>query len=520
MVKVVIVDDEEITRNGLAEFIDWDGLGVQIAGKAADGVEALELVKNVLPDIILCDVRMPRMDGITLAKQIKDLYPECKIIFLSGYSDVEYLKSAIKIKAVDYVEKPVDIEELEKLISRTVLLCKEEKDRKHLEQELLLNVERSIPYLRSKLVESLLRGGDIDFDSIRNNLRFIGIDFPLEGSYLCCVADFQDPSKAEGSLGVINETIAGHIPVYISTNVNGQTVIIFTLSSSSGLPLISACCSEAVKAVKGALKTDVTVGMGSVVHCAADIAHSYANALEALRYLFYHGRNAVIRYNDVAGSSSPTLIFDKQQYTLLEDCLKKKNIDSASEIVENIIMDLEKNNSSNIDQVRKGLFNIYLLISSIYIENIFEIENNNDILRARLFMTGELSTIRKFIRSKLMAIEYRITLEKSSSVKSVIKRIEDYIEQNYNRDISINSISNEVYLTPTYLCLLFKKEKGETINEHITRLRVAKAKEFLRDRRVKLYEVACKVGYHDSNYFAKVFKKITGLNPSDYRDRL
>ena len=117
MVKILIVDDESYTREGILETIPWEDLSITEVKEAFDGINALEILESYEPDIILTDVRMPRLNGIELSFKAREIYPNCSIIFMSGYSDKEYLKSAIHLKAISYVEKPIDLYELDVLLS-------------------------------------------------------------------------------------------------------------------------------------------------------------------------------------------------------------------------------------------------------------------------------------------------------------------------------------------------------------------------------------------------------------------
>ena len=121
MIKVLIADDERFTRQGILDMVDWDKLNVSEVKEAYDGINALEILKDFEPNILLTDVRMPRLNGIDLAFKTRELYPNCMILFMSGYSDKEYLKSAIKLKAINYVEKPIEIEELEENLNNAIL---------------------------------------------------------------------------------------------------------------------------------------------------------------------------------------------------------------------------------------------------------------------------------------------------------------------------------------------------------------------------------------------------------------
>ena len=118
--KLLIVDDEELTRHGLVSLLDWKALGIEEICQADDGLNGLAAALEEEPDIVLCDVRMPRMDGITMLERIESSQPDVAAIFMSGYSDKEYLKAAIKLKAVSYIEKPIEPKEIESAILHAI----------------------------------------------------------------------------------------------------------------------------------------------------------------------------------------------------------------------------------------------------------------------------------------------------------------------------------------------------------------------------------------------------------------
>src|SRR5690606_13038198 len=128
--KLLVVDDESVTRKGLIKHIDWNLLGIHSIEEARDGIEGLEIARSMQPDIIISDIRMPGMDGIDFATQIRKISPECNISFLSGYSDKEYLKAAIHLNVVSYVEKPVNIGELQEAVKKAVELCLENEKKR------------------------------------------------------------------------------------------------------------------------------------------------------------------------------------------------------------------------------------------------------------------------------------------------------------------------------------------------------------------------------------------------------
>jgi two-component system, response regulator YesN len=390
MVKAIIVDDEQMTRNGLLNYVDWKSAGIEVVGEATDGLEGLDLAKSTSPDIAVCDVRMPKMDGIKLAEHLKELLPNCKIIFLSGYSDKEYLKSAIQIKAVDYIEKPVNLKEFQELLRKTAESCREDR--------------RKISYFQSSLLTHLIKDEIVDFHRVKDGLRHIDVQLPLEGRYFCMIFKLSDNQYEQDILQKISIEFKKENLQYLSGTDQNEIIVIASILEEEKMEVIKTICSKLVKDINDENKMALTAGIGDIAEGISDIGRSYNQAKEALK-------------------------------------------------------SVSKKSKSNV-----GIF-----------------DPNKD--------------------------------------KAIIRSIEAYIEHNYSGNITINSIASAVYLTPQYLCILYKKETGKTVNDYLTEVRMEAAKELLKNPTLKLYEVAGKVGFNDPNYFAKVFKKAFGYKPSEYRDR-
>lgn len=403
MIKAIIVDDEQMTRKGLLEFVDWKKFDIQVVGEATDGLEGLELAKKVKPDIAICDVKMPKMNGIALAENILEILPHCKIIFLSGYSDKEYLKSAIKIKAMDYIEKPFNMLQFEELLHKTVGLCIKEKEKMLKEEELFGKMQKSVFHFRNSLLTYLFKNEDIDLNKIKEILELINLNLPLDGDFVCIVFKFENNIDIKEMTQTVDKVIKEEKQNLLIGSKNQEAIIICPVANKEHLMHITDFLKRVIRHINKNYKVSIAGAMGSVVSSLSEVKTSYEEALEVIKDKAFKNMNSLIVYD-------------------------------------------------------------------------------------------------------------------SSKDKSIIRTIEKYIQKHYEDDISINSIAAAVYLTPQYLCKVYKKETGDTLNDYITKVRIQAAKELLEDRRLKLYEVAYKVGYKDANYFARVFKKLTGINPSEYRD--
>ena len=178
--KILIADDEDYAREGLIEEIDWEELGIDEIMQAVNGAEALKIARWFQPDIVLTDIHMPRMDGIAFAGELVKQLPGSKIILISGYMEIEYLKSAIELSVIDYIEKPAEVEAVKKALRRAV----EESLREKKIQEA---DESNLEFRQQKLFELLVRK-DSDRKTVEKLAASTG--FSLNGEYVCLLIQF------------------------------------------------------------------------------------------------------------------------------------------------------------------------------------------------------------------------------------------------------------------------------------------------------------------------------------------
>ncbi|GIP37779.1 hypothetical protein J31TS4_10590 [Paenibacillus sp. J31TS4] len=525
MIKVMLVDDEEMTRDGLREFVAWQELGFSVVAEAADGVQGLEKFREAGPDLVLCDVRMPRMDGLEMAEKIRLEDGDCKIVFLSGYSDTPYLKKAIQLHAVDYIEKPVQIHELEELLGRLAAEFREAARQRTEVEAMQRKLDSGRPELTGRLVKQLLRltsPSDPDWPSVREEMRLFRPDFPLEGLYAACAFLAKDEAGWEQWREEAEQAAeAAELPL-LAALLDGTGVAIVAVPSEHSLEGLALWLNKLTGKGRGDARPEVRLvaGVGEISRHPAAVHASYEQALKALPFHFYRGWNTAIWYRELPPQekTASLQLFDKQGYIRYEEALRRKDIGAAIELLDQTVNELLLFPERNIDAVRKKLFRWYVALTKLYPEAMWEFEK--DELWFSVFLTGELYTIRSFLMRRLEIVRESAELGGQPTEKSVIREVIRYIQEQYNNDVSIAAIAGHVYLTPTYLCLLFKKEKGISINDYITQFRIERAKMLLRDRSLKLYEISRFVGYQDANYFAKVFRKQTGMNPSEYRDTM
>lgn len=526
MITLLLVDDDIYTREGIYEMFTHEDIGIGRIEQADDGLCALELAERLKPDIILTDVRMPRMDGIELAFRVRELYPQCIIIIMSAYSDKEYLKSAIKVSAIQYVEKPIDEEELKEAIRTAVYLHREEKKRMEDEARTKQKLSASLPVVKNDVVLKLLRKSHTP-ETLLNNLNIAAPYLGVTCDYVTLIFQMTEYTGAyTGTDSVLQQevldkidkflmerefmTLSGitesHIIVHICTNPNGSTL---------KMERIISLCVEIVRAIEDSVK--IIVSIGKVVRGILNIYESYNTAVIGLQKVFYND-NQTVYYPNMDNLLDYT--FDEDKLSQFCESLAREDKKQSIYLLKELTADIRQHASMPASYVKDIYFRLLLLIYKSAKDrrlNLSEMEVDTDILRESVYSLPTLSKIEELVMDKLES--FFQSLVNRSKNSSIILDIFKYVKENYsNEKLSLNSIALHIHLSPAYICVLFKEETGKTVNQYIAEYRLEKAKELLLDSRFKIKEISRRVGYCDSNYFTKIFRKMTGLSPLEFRE--
>lgn len=528
MLRVIIADDEKTTRESLKEYVKWDAHGIDNVWTAKDGHDALELAKQIKPDILVTDVRMPKMDGITLAAKIRELYTDCRIIFISGYSDKEYLKSAIHLKAVSYIEKPIDLEEVESIVGQAVSACLEDEQRRMAAEQLKSSVTESIPYIRQEIVLDLIKGNfgsdaltgkfsDLS-QKIAGNVPFIassiklnwetGADDKIKSNFRHRILEtFCDPQLFDQSS--------------IMAGISPEDTIVLIISGHAAKSLNSSGLPQIILDNLNSLSDgnfSVSIGIGPQAGAVSGLTRSWSQAYTALNKQFYSGSNKIYYYSV---NTSRRYAPDKNLYTDFQSLLKKDDMEGAVAFVNNLTQGIRMAADQEIDHIKNIYFNLLVLIfEAARDRNLIDPvdESEKSYIWQEIIEIQSLSECSDYIISNLSAVFSKF--DNTDIVSRKEYEIIKYIRESFgNKDLSIQMIADQVHFSQTYLCSFFKKSTGMTLNEYITDVRIEKAKELLQDGNIKLYEVALRIGFTDSNYFSTLFKKNVGCTPSEYREK-
>lgn len=496
MITGLIIEDERVIRNGLLTHVLWKELGVDKVRVAEHADEVFELCKDFKPDIIVSDIKMPGMDGITLCRNLREQFKESQIIFVTGYSNKEYLKAAIDLHAICYVEKPVHIPEITNAVSKAVEEIKKSRNQKSVELYSLIMDSKSVNY-------------------------------SLTGYKTFCV--FLLYLKQVKNPQYIKESIVHNLFAFDKTrdfhfmgNVINPSQIVFLISGNQKVANDKIFVEVLLKTLQNSIPSNVKkwfLAVGKVVDGQDKITESYQCALEVLKCLSFKGWNCIADMGELPDESQG-LRLDKNIGDHFNEAVMKKNKESAIRILKDIYDTLIEQHMVLNNEIRYLYYSLNKIIDfanrTFHLVNVRETLKDSDI---KLIDQAEtISDIHEYLNRRIIDI---LNTEEEQKNLFTCKKITDYILENYkNPSISINSLAEYVYLTPTYLSNLFKKNMGITIGHYLVNVRVEFAKQYLKDPHLKLYQIASLVGYEDPNYFAKIFKKKTGVTPSEYREKL
>lgn len=521
MLKLLIVEDEKIARESLESLIPWEELGISSIKSAKNGYEALKIAENFAPDILLCDVRMPKMDGIEFSKRLKSLFPNCKIVFISGYAEKEYLLSAIHLNAIDYIEKPLNVEKITQTMKRVVELINKEREEEEDKKKLMEYYNESFCYIYSQIVQQFLKD-EPDYNLLE---KYRMTDFV--NSHLIPIVGIVKWKKEETQISV--NDILKYIYQETFDKLGGENEISFLFSFISSNSFVAILKKDKIDDMKtrefaSLLKErlskfcDMSLTIGEPIRSSK--IKSYLEEMDKFLQtkIFYHGYGSFYIYDSLKRNEEHKLPFDLEMY---ERFLKDNGVKKVKEEIERFCFWLKSNEYLNIEKVKNLFFEMIIIAYEIGRQRRITQKLDED---GRVQKWKEID--QKITLDEIKEVLYE-TLDdifdifnQRGNLNKKAYHIMKFIEENYfDKELTIQKIANHFYFSPNYLCAMFKKATGKTLNDYITEVRIEKAKELLKDDSIKLYKVAEKVGFSDPNYFSTIFKKKVGLTPSDFRER-
>ncbi|MCR4739391.1 MAG: response regulator [Lachnospiraceae bacterium] len=530
---VLLVDDEELVFQIMMDKMDWDSMGFEIVNFANNGIEALEMAQEMCPDVVMTDIKMPYMDGLTLGKKLKEQYPDIKIIILSGFDEFEYAKEAVRMEAEEYLLKPININELTGVFTRIRETLDKENDERRNINMLKQHYLKSLPILRESFYISLLEGrlkaGDIEKFAPDYQVELKGGRFVVSVLKISCPGDDgvePDVTPFMLTLSIqklVEEQLRGKYESKVLL-YRGDIVVISELSGNGNINDYTDMMDRICKTAYRTDKVKVTAGIGNVCTEPSALRVSYRGARTAVSYRFSYGdmRAINIAEIDVDSTGSQDNSADESIRRIVKN-MRRPERDELRYVIEDFVGGIEESHMP-LSEYRTLIMRILVALMDFmrdyHIEPgaVFEEGTDLSMIIQRLESTESLKS---FLLKSCLTLQDMVSDRRNSTSLSFVTKAEDFVKANYaDKDISIEMVCGALNVSAAYFSTVFKKTTGKTFINYLTEYRMDKAVELLETTDGRTYEIADMVGYADPNYFSYVFKKKFGVSPVKYKQNL
>lgn len=514
MIRVLIAEDEEIERLAFHQILLDHLPSIEVVGLAVNGREAIRLSLEHKPDLILVDIKMPGVDGLKAVEVIRSRLPQTKVIIVSSYDTFTFAQQALRLGVTDYLLKPSKTETIVQTVRRVCEEIRRERAERTRVKQMQEHIKRVFPIVEADFVMQLLSDHihDVHIEEVMEVLEvkssdpayvlvlFINIDSnvtkeKLDEVYGKVKARFHKVAK-----GFIGALSGSHIPMIIFADQKGR---------------VRHQALQLVQQLRSLLAKDPSFsfffGIGQARQSVQELRGSYHEALlacadlsTAARYRFYED---MVREQE---DESNRIALEKR----LLETVRDENWEQAQTILDKLLT-IDEQNQVSISLAQQHLYGNLIMVARYLEEMGLKIHPSQLTLHGTSF-----PHLRSEVHMKMKLLyQCRQQLKKSHKMDTAYL-LKQYIEAHYQEDLSLEQLADYVQLSPYYVSKLFKEEFQMSFIDYLTKCRIHAAKEFIRKGEKSIKEIAFEVGYHDPNYFSRVFKKVCNLSPSSYKAQI
>jgi len=536
MINVLIVDDEYTIREGIKNTFKWDEYGLKVCGTASSGYEALELIEKYTPEIVILDIKLMDIDGLEVLEVIREKYSNIKVILISGYDEFEYAQKAIELNAFSYILKPIDDKKLFSKILEAKNIIEDQFNKIRSDENLKKQLKDNIPILRDIFLNQIASGKLSDENIIKDKAKFLGIELDMP-QYAALVLELQnyknDGEISEYDKSMLKLAVENSLKnmfqcmfKYYSFNIDNNIGVLIQ-GNEINRKLLVKKCTELKDHVNKSIGLMLTIGLGKIHEGIKGISLAFREALNALEYKILLGNNVIIDIENINTNEKNLLIgnifedtINKMENDLIYS-LKIFDREKVWQITHKIIVALEETLRANIEESEHLIFLLSFFITRILFALNIRIEdffNHGNEIFDDLKNLQTINQFEEYLNRLFERVICELQNRQNSNNSFLIKKAIEYISRNIYNDISLTKTADALYISPNYLSRVFKQEMNETFIEYVTTVKMNEAKKLLKNSNYKIYEIADMLKYKDVNHFTKVFKKVFGVTPMEYRE--
>lgn len=478
-------------------------------------------------DVVMTDIKMPYMDGLTLCKNLKQSYRNMKVIIYSGFDDFEFAREAVHLEAEEYLLKPISAGDMEAAFSKVRKKLDQEYDEYRNLNRLSEYYRKSLPAMREQLVMGILEGR---IAGERARAMMETYEICLDSPFYVVAALYMDvnpreeqPQPAQLFTLSLKDMVQDYLKNrtrFFSTAFLDQVIVIFMLDEREEIDQVLYHLDQICKMGFHVLKSSVTAAVGQI--CAnTDALHtSYEEAVNAMEYRSILGSGQVLYINDIEPCSEENILVTEHEFQNLVHAVKLGNRDETNAAIAQIMDSIRK---EPISPGQYQLLFMELLSELMKIGRAYKLHPNQIFGEhagswQELYRMVTVDELEGWLQEVCTNLRHVLRHERRDSAARLTEQAKAYIEEHYKEsDLSADSLCRCLNVSAAYFSTIFKREVGMSFVAYLTKIRLEHALELLRTTEDKTYIIASRVGYMEPNYFSYVFKKQYGISPSKYR---
>ena len=531
MFKIFLVEDEFIVREGIKKKINWEEKGYEFVGEASDGELAFPMIQKTKPDIVITDIRMPFMDGLTLSKMVKQILPATEIIVLTGHEEFEYAKEAVKIGIAEYLTKPISSEQLIAAVEQVAERIEEKRKEEEILKKYQKEMEEDIEAKKKGLFLDLV-GGSLGTSELYKKAYELGVELSAIWYNVLLVkvqATKRGPEEYSNRIVKITEQLKelenDKELLFFDRNLEGCAFLLKADSREELLQRQNKYIETMQRIFKEYHHVAYFIGVGNPTERLREIVTSFEQASYAFAHRFLKEDSQVLYYdkllvNEKAESKEVSIKdvnikgFERDR---IRDFIHTGDFEEIRFFVDEFSLSLG-NGALESKMFRQYLaMDVYFCVAE-FLEELHQEEKKGALKDPLAQQLSSAESVMEYLEELIEAAILARDQAANNRYSNVVQDAVSYIEKNYaDEELSLNSLASYVNFSPNHLSTIFSQQTGQSFIKYLTEYRMGKAKELLRCTNKRSSMIAQEVGYKDAHYFSYLFKKEVGMTPTQYR---
>lgn len=524
--RLLIVDDERHLVESIIASLSWVEHGITDVRPAYSGKQALEELEREPADLVITDIHMPGISGIELIGTIKSRWPRTACMLLTGHAEFEYAQEGLKHKVSHYLLKPVKDEELLTSVREAVDSIRQEREQLRALVQSQAMLRHHLPVLRANLLNNLIQGRSWHDRKLAEELSLYDIPVRVGDPISLLLIRIEDrqqrygpsdmPAMGFAVANIVDELLGDGYCSWSCEDLYGHLLIVVKHSGEEHeghLRQLERLVDESRPIVSRLLHLTVSIVLSPVGAFPDNLVELYQRCVATIRSRIGFDSDVVVRLNGDA-KSTPRVVSALYAPPLFAHLLEAGNWSAARDKLNEIFREWRTRYSGSAEHLHEIEYALKAAFS-YYVHKIGRFLTDYGLQQsAEIKGIGELEYWASAMLDKL---QEEMNAEISETRHSLVSQIQLFLQSRLSEDVSLQAIADHVFMHPTHISKVFKKETGENITDYLLRLRMEKAVFLLKDSKYKIYEVAGLLGYKNPTYFIKVFKEHFGMTPQEFR---